>query len=517
VLALWRCLDRASPAAIAWLAAATAAVTLSTFYGGLVAAVITPVAVALYWLVRRGVDPAATRHLAATGAALAVFAGAGLIYARYAGHDLFGDSAAFAVPRADLFRYSAKWWSYLIPPVAHPILDDAARQVWIGARVGDGLLEHQVSLGWGIVGLGLVGIVGGLTAWARASLSPLNRPLAAIPVVAAVALTALVCSLSPERTIGGFTMVRPSAWLYEVLPMFRGYARFGVVVQLMAALLAGSGFDHLRRIPAGWARAAAVALVALVAAEYVVWPPAMWRDALPTSAHRWVAQQAGSLRVVDCVPLTSESASVQWLTAQRVTPFTSLVDDCLEPDLARKLAAGGFTHLLVRRDSVQGRRLSGRPVPDGLRPVVDHPDGRVFAVLVPPPAVYTASMRGFFPREFDAATTWRWMRASDASWTVVNPGARPIVATLGVELFAFHRPRRMTVALDGQPVQTLIVGPSREAFQIGPLTVAPGSHQLEFQAIEPATPVHAVVAAGDPRALSIALGSWAWRTREEGR
>ncbi len=57
LLALWRCLDNASPAAVGFLGAATIAVTLSNFYGGLIAAVITPVAVAAYWLRR----PAAGR------------------------------------------------------------------------------------------------------------------------------------------------------------------------------------------------------------------------------------------------------------------------------------------------------------------------------------------------------------------------------------------------------------------------------------------------------------------------
>src|SRR6202521_3274691 len=51
LLALWRCLDDASPVAVALLGAATMAVTLSNFYAGLIMAVITPVAVAAYWLV----------------------------------------------------------------------------------------------------------------------------------------------------------------------------------------------------------------------------------------------------------------------------------------------------------------------------------------------------------------------------------------------------------------------------------------------------------------------------------
>ena len=91
-----------------------------------------------------------------------------------------------------------------------------------------------------------------------------------MPVLVIVAVAALVCSLSPERTIGPFTFVRPSALLYHVVPMFRSYARFGVVVQLMAALLAGIGVDYLRRAGTRRAQIACVALVALAAGEYAV-------------------------------------------------------------------------------------------------------------------------------------------------------------------------------------------------------------------------------------------------------
>ena len=94
-------------------------------------------------------------------------------------------------------------------------------------------------------------------------------------------MAALVCSLSPERTIGAFTFVRPSALLYDVVPMFRSYARFGVVVQLMAALLAGIGVDYLRRAGTRRAQIACLALVALAAGEYAVAPSALWRDVLP--------------------------------------------------------------------------------------------------------------------------------------------------------------------------------------------------------------------------------------------
>ena len=73
--------------------------------------------------------------------------------------------------------------------------------------------------------------------------------------------------------------------------MFRSYARFGVIVQLMAAVLAGVGISRLLARGTGAARAICAALVALAIAEYAVWPPALSRDVLPTAAHRWVMQQ----------------------------------------------------------------------------------------------------------------------------------------------------------------------------------------------------------------------------------
>ena len=121
--------------------------------------------------------------------------------------------------------------------------------------------------------------------------------------------------------------------------MFRSYARFGVVVQLMAALLAGIGVDRLRRAGTKRAQIVCVALVVLAAGEYAVWPPALWRDVLPTTAHRWVVQQVDHVRALDCTPLNQESESVQWLTGYRVTLLPGLggfIGDCADAILCCK-------------------------------------------------------------------------------------------------------------------------------------------------------------------------------------
>jgi hypothetical protein len=514
LLALWRCLDKASPAAVAFLGAATLGVTLSNFYGGFIAAVITPVAVVAYWLVTCRRETQSVRHLGITVGCLAVLAAAGIAYASYAAGSVVVNRDAFGFPRADLFRYSAKWWSYLVPPVEHPLLGASAYRFWTAVGVREGLLEQQVSLGWAIVGLGLIAVFR-WPGFARESTRfDLPPSLARVPVLVVVAAAALVCSLSPERAIAGFTFVRPSALLYSVVPMFRSYARFGVVVQLMAAVLAGVGVDRLRRAGTRRGQIACVALVTLAAGEYAVSPWAMWRDVLPTRAHRWVMQQVEQVRVLDCTPLDLESESVRWLTENRVTLLANALEDCTEPNLPGKLAAAGYTHLLVRRGGATGQLFAQRRPPEGLRLAARFRDGQVLAVTAQTPAIYTLTITGFFPREHDGERSWRWM-GSDATWTIVNTSPRPIAATLDLELSAFHGPRHMELLLDRRHVQTLAVEPSRRLWRLGPLTVPPGAHELGFHPAEGPTVAGDVIDNGDRRALSFSLGTWTWTSGSE--
>jgi hypothetical protein len=530
LLALWRCLDDSSLIAVGFLGAAALAVTLSNFYGGLIAAVITPVAVVAYWPVMRRSHPRSMRPLAITVGSLVLIAACGMAYASYAARSVVVNPAAFAFPRADLFRYSAKWWSYLVPPVEHPLLGAMVHRVWNAVGVREGLLEQQVSLGWGIIALGLIAVFrwtasadapGGL-AEVRSANEGEQRvmrdrqpaSLASVPLLVLMAVAALVCSLSPERVIGAFTFVRPSALLYNVVPMFRSYARFGTLVQLMAALLAGVGVDYLRRAGTRRARIASLALVTLAAGEYAVAPWTMWRDVLPTTAHRWVTRQPGRVRALDCTPFNRESEPIRWLTGDRVTSQGNSTNDCKEPNLSQKLAAFGYTHLLVRRDTADGQWFATHPAVDGLRVAADFDDGRVFAVTARAPAIYTATMTGFFPREHEKEWTWRWM-GKTAAWTIVNTSAQPIVTTLAIELSAFHRPRRIQLLLDGCQVQTIVVEPSRRIYQVGPLTVGSGGHELVFHPAEEPTAAGQVINNGDRRRLSFALGTWHWTVQSE--
>jgi len=292
-------------------------------------------------------------------------------------------------------------------------------------------------------------------------------------------------------------VIRPSAVLHGVLPMFRAYARFGVVVQLMAALLAGLGIDRIRRSRIPMAQVAWAALVILAVAEYAVSPSALSRDVVPTAAHRWVARQGARVSALDCTPLDRESESVRWLSGDRIALLSGVFEDCSEPNLQQKLAAHGFTHLIVRHGAGFG-------------------DGQLIAVAAPMPGVYTDVMTGFSPREHDADWTWRWM-GGDASWTIINTTDRPMVEGLDLEVSAFHRDRRMAVLLDGTPLRTLVIEPPRHSYRIDAIAVAPGAHELAFHPVEAPTIAADVIGNGDRRALSFAFGTWTWIERGEGQ
>jgi hypothetical protein len=510
LLALWRCIDDATGPAVAFLAVATAAVALSNFYGGLIAAVITPFAIATYWWACARTVPRAARHLAVTIAAVASIGVTGLALIAWRAPAVISEPAAVAFTRTDLFTFSARWWGYFVPPVAHPALGSLARRIWRATGVTDGLLEQQVSLGWSVAALALIAIHGWLHGTLRRQPRNAHTPTPAesvVPVLAAIAIVALVCSLSPERVIFGVRVVRPAAMLYRIVPMFRSYARFGVIVQLMTALLAGIGLARLLARGTRASHAAGVALVLLACAEYTVSPAAMSRDVLPTEAHRWVMRQPPGSHVFDCSPVTPATASVAWLTTGRIRS-SSVDTDCGEPQIAGRLRADGFTHLLVP-DSWQRSWLRQHPRLAGVRPTVQF-DGADVLALDPDAPVYTRDMTGFSAREHDDRTSWRWM-GDDASWTIVTPAPLTHVS-LRVDLSAFHIVRPMRVQLDDGDAQQLDVDPEGRTYIVGPFALSAGSHRLTFHSVVPATRANAIIGNGDPRTLSIAIGAWEWST-----
>jgi hypothetical protein len=320
--------------------------------------------------------------------------------------------------------------------------------------------------------------------------------------VGGLAALALVCSLP-----GGGLLV------HALAPMFRAYARFGVVVQLAVALLAGAGMARLQRGASPGRRAVAAMLLAGAVIEYA--PPALsfWRDVLPTSAHRWLAEQPGPVRALDCVPPSLAEQSVPILFGRPLS-FAQPPLDCAEPDPARKLAWRGFTHLLVRRDTPAGRWLDGKGPEPGLRVAAAFEDAVVLAVAPNGTGPFVVDLAGFHAREYDRGRTWRWI-GREGSWTIGSLAREATPASLEIELSAFAVRRRVEILLDQVRVEELEVPTDPRQFTIGPLSIPAGRSVLVFRPREAPVVANSLIGNGDPREISIAVGAWRWRRAGE--
>ncbi len=181
--------------------------------------------------------------------------------------------------------------------------------------------------------------------------------------------------------------------------------------------------------------------------------------------------------------------------------------------MARKLAVHGFTHLLVRRERAEAPWIARAAARDNFQTARRFDDAHLYAVGAGRPAVYTGTTTGFSPREGNDDWSWRWM-GSEAAWVVVNTTGLAVFATLDIELSAFEHDRRITLSLNQVKVQELFVEPARRIYRIGPFVIQPGAHEFQFGTTEPPTVADDVIRNGDRRALSVAVGTWAWNVTE---
>src|SRR5205085_4007092 len=123
------------------------------------------------------------------------------------------------------------------------------------------------------------------------------------------------------------------------------------------------------------------------------------------------------------------------LTGQRVVPIDATFEGCAEPQLAARLWATGFTHVLVR-EPWERQWLADHADEEGWLVEARFADADILAVRPRSPSIYVQQSAGFWPREHDADATWRWM-GTDASWTIVAGAPRSKVM-LDLDASAFQ-------------------------------------------------------------------------------
>ena len=507
-LALWMALERFTTWRAGGLLAAAALAAGTNFYGGLIAAVLTPPAALTFWLTRRRRDARLADRSLFRVVVLLAFAGlAGLGYVAAAAPSVLDPAARPAFPAQDLARYGAAWWAYLLPPVDHPVAGAWAARTLGRAGIHEGIVEQQLSIPWSVLVLAGIAIT---AAWRARGAGP---RLHSVPAWVVIGTAAFFFSLAPGQTLFAVPLLSPASALHDVLPMFRSVARFGVVVGLAAASLAGIGAAHLLASRARAARAGAVALLAMTVLEMPLVPPWRWHPVLPTEGHRWLTQVPPASRILELGRHTPADRALPALLRRDLTFLDPNIADVAAPDLAQALAAQGYTHALYRRPSAAGQWLEAHPA-GGLRRLQDFPDSVVLAVDPPAPRISTRFESGFYERERGAAGSWRWMH-HDGRWSAISHEPRAVTAGLDIEMESLAVPREVEVRLDGVPAATLLVTPSRRRYRLDGLTLSPGVNTLMFHSRTPAARADVVLRNGDPRELSVAIWNWTWTMPRE--
>ena len=429
LLALWRCLDDASPAAVGFLAAATLAVTLSNFYGGLIAAVITPVAVARV-LARHapGERTRSMRRLGITVGSLLLIAACRDRVRVVRRQRRRREPRGLRVPSrrsvplqremVELSRSAGRASAARRNRASR--LDCSGHPRGTARTAGEPRLgnrraraHRRRSGGW----LSTAAIDGRRRSrvFRSSSSSPWLRSCARCrrsgrSVRSRSSGLRRFCTTSCRCS--GRT--RGSAWSCS------SWRRCWRASEWIISAGPGPGARGLRASPS-WCS-----------------PPASTRCrrrrcGATCCRRRRTGGSCSSrdrVRVLDCTPLNQESESVQWLTGDRVTLLGGSIDDCAEPNLSGKLAANGYTHLLVRRDTrrrtmVRRARRAGRT---SAPPRISTMD-RCSTVTARTPADLYRRDDGVLSARARCGVDVA-MDGADAAWTIVNTSARPIVATL---------------------------------------------------------------------------------------
>jgi len=295
------------------------------------------------------------------------------------------------------FALSARPWYYLLPDVNNPVLGGLTTRFynWISKKPPYFLTqpfyprEHSLYLGWITLILSAMAVL-----WAvRRRTPPIPQPVGLKPrnptgfprrrsaahvcLFLFLGIVMMIFSAPPYATINLHKIYFPSHYLYNLFPMFRSYARFGVLVLLCFSILAAFGAKFLLSVAARFYRAKKrqhKVLQLLVPSIYCLVPIFVFFEFLdippfhsvsldPLPVYEWLADQPGDFAIL----VYPEDNSNFDLLAQRIhgkrflnpkgrTPpeVREIYDTLASVETAEKLSDWGVKYVLIRRDTSLG-------------------------------------------------------------------------------------------------------------------------------------------------------------------
>lgn len=211
-------------------------------------------------------------------------------------------------PFKDFFEQSARPLSYFLPSAEHPIAGKFTEKIIGSPLYGASFTEHTLYLGWAPLVLAFVAF----RRWKKNKKSNLTaKEYFYIGFFLSLAFIAWLFSQQPWWQIGRFKLYMPSFFMYKIAPMFRANCRFGILVMMAVAVLAGFGLKFiLDKVKTQKAKFALTVLFSgLVLFEFWNYPPFKVIDlsSVP-QVYYWLKDEPGDFLIAE-YPLDVDGAN----------------------------------------------------------------------------------------------------------------------------------------------------------------------------------------------------------------
>jgi hypothetical protein len=471
--------------------------------------------------------------------------------------------SSLARTSGSLDAYGARLLDYLLPARNNPITDGLFGS-WQDRHIGlSNYSEQALSLGWGSLILAVVAVLGFVRLRRRRSRTPDavdvdgvvddprprrldSRAVAAVPILGMTALALMIASGPGHWHFFGHRIPGVSLVIYQVLPIWRVYARMFVPVSATVTAMAAIGLAWVFGSVRGPGARVSLVSVSILAVLFQTMASKPFEygffdyEAAP-SGYKWLHDQPDINLIADYPVYSNEgSPDGQFSTYQPVhgkrvvnpkfgisssTIIANHLLGLLDPQTIPLLRALGVQAVIVHPGLMPGTPPA--QVPSGLRLVRSFSfaedartelstDGarRVRGLegwydmnvyTVDPGVTATAAVlprSGFYPAELTEWRSFQWANAPDPQVAVVSIAGGNETVAVSMDMTSFAVPRHVDLRQNGQVLWSGVVSSNTTVSYVA----HPG--EIEVRATEAPTIVSdAVTGSTDHRALSIGVSN----------
>lgn len=276
-------------------------------------------------------------------------------------------------PFEDLFTQSARPLSYFLPALVHPVFGRFTEEFVGSSLYGTSFTEHTLYLGY----IPLILAFFTLKRWRKNRKIQGQSPKSGdsfyhrddfyIGYFMLLIAIAWLFSQPPWWNIMGFKIYMPSFLMYKIIPVYRAYCRFGIVVMFAVAVLAGFGLKFILDRFQNRKSQAALAILAcgLLMFEFWNYPPYKVIDVSKfPEVYHWIKKQAGDFVIAE-YPLDLNGPNEKYRFFQRkhekkiingtipgtyANKVAKIITELSEPQTTKILNWMGVKYVLLHRD-----------------------------------------------------------------------------------------------------------------------------------------------------------------------